>query len=370
MPSFFFPARFAIAALLAFLGIIGWQNAWPQAVLVHLLLAVGGLPLILAVMIYFTPVLTRSGPIPGWIHALPLLAMVAGGLGVWTLAREWWLLGLAAPLAMLTAAVTLGWMSRRASRSLGSAHPCLLWYQTALVCLMLGLLAILATLVWPEQWSPLRSAHRHLNLLGWIGLTAVGTLQVLLPTVGGYTDPLAGQRLFLDRKYAVLGVVLMTGGAAWEPWLSVPGVVAWGWVLARLLPPMHGHGIRMARANGSAISLLGALFGFWCALVSALWQQGQVMLPLFLTLFLFPLVTGALAHLLPLWWWPGLATPQRNRAQHLLGRWALLRVGTFWLAGAGLVAGAAWGAYLAAAPLLLFLGQVAWLARHTRTEQA
>ncbi|MEO5334852.1 MAG: hypothetical protein H7839_22805, partial [Magnetococcus sp. YQC-5] len=277
--------------------------------------------------------------------------------------QERWLVGLAASMAWLTAAVTLGWIMHRASRSFGAPHPGLLWYQAALVCLMLGLMAILATMVWPEQWPVLRSMHRHLNLLGFVGLTAVGTLQVLLPTVGGYVDPMAGQRLHLDLKYTFFAVLLMTGGATFWPWLSWFGLGAWGWVLVRLLRPMYGHFFRIVRADGAALSLLGALFGFWLSLGSTLWQEGSVVLPIFFACFLFPLVTGALAHLLPMWWWPGLPTPQRNGAQHSLGRFALLRVGAFWLGSVGIMVDAFWGAYLVVVPLFLFLGQVGWLGR-------
>ncbi|MBF0341668.1 MAG: hypothetical protein HQL95_12005 [Magnetococcales bacterium] len=364
MPMTFSPARFGVTALLAFLGIIAWREALPSgAAWIHVMLAVGAMPLILAAMIYFTPVLTRSRSDPGWIHTLPMLALLAGGLGGMAVLQERWLVGVAAPMAWMIVAVVLGWTIRRAMDSLGAPHPGLLWYQAALASLMLGLMAILATLLWPEQWLPLRGMHRHLNLLGFVGLTAVGTLQVLLPTVGGYADPVAGQRLRCDLKYAVLGVLLLTGGAIFWPWLGWLGLGAWGWVLGRLVRPLHGHFVRIVRVNGATLSLLGALCGFCLSLGSTLWQEGNVALPLFLNLFLFPLVTGALAHLLPLWWWPGLPTPQRHQAQYTLGRFALLRLGSFWLGGTGIMMGASWGLFLVIAPLVLFLGQVGWLAR-------
>ncbi|MEO5362523.1 MAG: hypothetical protein H7838_02695 [Magnetococcus sp. DMHC-8] len=357
------PAPLAVTALLAFLCFVGWSTAWPTAVLVHLVLAVGALPLILASMGYFTPVLTRSGAVPGRVNLLPLLAMAAGGLGSMAVAGPFWLVGVAAPLAWLVAAALLWWMSRRAARALGSPHPGLLWYQAALVCLLLGLSAILATLVWPEQWGLLRTLHRHLNLLGLVGLTAIGTLQVLLPTVGGYPDPQAGARLHQDLKYALAGVLLMTAGTVLGSWLGWLGLGAWTWVLGRLLRPLSGQVGRLWQANGAALSLLAALGGFVLSLLSITWGEGSVALPLFLALFLFPLVAGALAHLLPLWWWPGLPTPQRHTAQQQLGRWALLRVGLSWLGGGALLAGAEWGVYPVATPMLLLLGQVVWLGR-------
>ncbi|MBF0627685.1 MAG: hypothetical protein HQL91_05630 [Magnetococcales bacterium] len=359
-----FPAGFGIVALLAFLGIIVWQEPWPVAGVVHLMLAVGAMPLILAAMIYFTPVLTRSRSASRWINRLPLLALVAGGVGAVAVFQGRWLVGVAVPMTVPIVALVLGWTIHRARRALGAPHPGLIWYQAALVGLMLGLLAMLASLVWPEQWLLLRTIHRHFNLLGFVGLTAVGTLQVLLPTVGDYADPMAGQRLRLDLKYAVLGVLWMTGGATVWPGLSWLGLGAWSWVVAGVVRPLRGDSLRqMVHTNGAALSLLCALLGFWLVLGSALWQDGSVALPLFFSLFLFPLVTGALAHLLPIWWWPGLPTPQRQQAQYRLGRFALLRIGTCWLGGAGMMMGASWGGGLAGAPVLWFLAQVGWLLR-------
>lgn len=357
------PAWFAFTALMAFLGIGWWHGAWPVPLLVHVILGMGVFPLILAAMLYFTPVLTRSGPVSGWLHWLPGLALMAGGLAALAVWQSLFWVGVAVPLALLTVAGLFWWMTRRAAKALGAPHPGLLWYQAALLCLMLGLLAMGVAWVWPAFWSPLRMVHRHLNLLGFIGLAAIGTLQVLLPTVGRYPDPMAGQRLRFDLKYALLGTLCMAVGAVGWPWLSGLGVVAWGWVLGRLLRSIHGHVRPMVTAGGAELSLLLALLGFGLSLVSAPFQAGTVPLPLFFTCFLFPLVMGALAHLLPLWWWPGMPTPRRVEAQQSLGRHALLRMGSCWMGGAGMMVGIEWGAYLAVAPVCFFVGQALWLMR-------
>ncbi|MEO5353952.1 MAG: hypothetical protein H7835_12190 [Magnetococcus sp. XQGC-1] len=356
------PAWFAVVALLAFVGLGGW----PLAAWTHLLLAVGVLPLILAAMLYFTPVLTRSGPVDRRLHLLPWLALLAGGLACVAIAWLGWLLGVALSLALLVTVGMAVWMARRAARTLGAPHPGLRWYQAALLCLLGGLLAMLATLAWPEQWAVLRSVHRHLNLLGFVGLSAIGTLQVLLPTVGGYADPTAGQRLRFDLKYALSGSLLLAVGTAGWPLLIWAGAGAWGWVLGDLLYALRGHAWSMTRRNGAAFSLLSALLGFALALGSALWQAEGVLLPLFFALFLFPLVSGAVAHLLPLWWWPGQLTPWRDRAQEIFGRYAWLRVGAFWGGGVAISMGYSWGLFLAIVPLLFLLGQVVWLYRRGR----
>jgi hypothetical protein len=49
--------------------------------------------------------------------------------------------------------------------------------------------AIFAGLLWPAGYGALRLVHLHLNTLGFIGLTAIGTLHVLMPTVLGKPDP-------------------------------------------------------------------------------------------------------------------------------------------------------------------------------------
>ncbi|MBF0584023.1 MAG: hypothetical protein HQL80_07285 [Magnetococcales bacterium] len=352
------PAWFGLTALLAFLSVSGWQNGWPLPVVTHLILAVGSFPLILAAMIYFTPVLTRSGTVPRWITRLPLSAMLAGGIATIALWQNMDWIGLAIPLAILGVAVGLGWTNRRAAKALGGAHPGLAWYQAALLCLLLGLLAILTAWLWPEQWTPLRMLHRHLNLLGFVGLTAIGTLQVLLPTVASYPDPQVGKRLRFDLRYALSGTLLMAAGAASWLWLSGLGLVAWGWVLGQFFWAIRAHYRQILATGGAALSLLLALVGFALTLLATLWQGGVLPLPLFIALFLFPLVTGALAHLLPLWWWPGLPTPQRTAAQQKLARYTLLRVGACWIGGLGMMAESPWAVYWLTGSISLFLGQL------------
>ena len=101
------------------------------------------------------------------------------------------------------------WVRQRGRRTLGRPHPGVAWYAAALGCLMLALLAILAGLVWPAAYPALRLAHLHLNTLGFIGLSALGTLQVLMPTVLGVQDPDAVQRLRGQLPWALTAVALV-----------------------------------------------------------------------------------------------------------------------------------------------------------------
>nr|CAX83943.1 conserved uncharacterized protein [uncultured bacterium] len=323
----------------------------------HWILAVGLLPLMTAMMIHFTAVLTRSGPARGWIQGLPLAALVAGLAAFRAVTHDpVWILS-AAPLGLGVVGSLWWWTVRRARSALGGPHPGLLWYQGALLVLGLGLAVILTAALRPEWWLPLRSLHLHLNLVGFMGLTAVGTLQVLLPTVGRYADPTLLRRLRVDFKYALAGTLATGLGAAGWHALSGVGLLLWTIPLGRLGGAVIRH-LPWREANGAALSLVGALAGFtlvlWSGLPIALgWMEAVNAVPLFFLLFLFPLLTGALSHLWPLWWWRG-DGPRQEQGQRLLARWGGLRALLFLGAGLGLAAGAGWALSLGLAGLIQF----------------
>ncbi|MBF0624661.1 MAG: hypothetical protein HQL82_07615 [Magnetococcales bacterium] len=323
----------------------------------HWILAVGLFPLMTGMMIHFTAVLTRSGPARGWIRGVPLAALAAGLAAFWAVTRNpVWIL-VAAPLGLGVVGSLWLWTVQRARGALGGPHPGLLWYQGALLVLALGLLAILAAALQPEWWLPLRSLHLHLNLVGFMGLTAVGTLQVLLPTVGRYQDSAVNRRLQVDFKYALAGTLATGLGAAGWHVLSGVGLLLWTVPLGRLGGAVIRH-LPWRAANGATLSLVGALAGFtlvlWSGLPIALgWVAAVNAVPLFFLLFLFPLLTGALSHLWPLWWWQGDGSRQ-ERGQVLLARWGGVRALVFLGAGFGLMAGASWALYLGLAGLTQF----------------
>jgi hypothetical protein len=68
---------------------------------------------------------------------------------------------------------------------------------------------------WQNYWQALRLFHMHLNTLGLVGLAALGTLPVLMPTALGKPDPEA-----------------VAGCAAACGWLPGALVVATGVVIA------------------------------------------------------------------------------------------------------------------------------------------
>ncbi len=297
----------------------------------HLVLALGVMALITAAMQHFVPVLTRSrGPGP-WVARLPLLMAAAGllALAVFAGLLPYETLALAALVALLGVAVMLAWMARKGRETLGRPHAGLAWYGAAMLCLGLGLLAVLAIPIMSGWHQELRLFHLHVNLYGFIGLTAVGTLQVLMPTAAGKMDPEAGLRLRQDLKWALAGsLALALGKALAMESLAWLGFLLWGWPLARLgLAWLRLHGRKIVALHGQAPVLMAAWVGFVCALLATVLEPTTLAGPLslFMPAFLFPLVSGAAGQLGPVWVHPGADTARHDAARRPLERYAGIR---------------------------------------------
>lgn len=301
----------------------------------HLAFAVGVVPLIFAAMSHFVPVLTRTGDPAPWVGRLPWLAQAAGLLAVLAMQGlvPYWLLYGVATVDLVLAAVLLNWMAARARASLGSPHPGWRWYGAALGCLMLALLAILLTAIWPAYWYPLRLFHLHLNTIGLVGLAALGTLPVLMPTVLGKPDPEAAGWLH-RRLWLVAGgaLVVATGAAVVWPFAAPGAALVLVAALGLVGQWVRRFGIRPLLADGISASLLAAVVGLLLTLAAGV-AHGAGLLPARPSLlawgagFLLPLVSGALSQLLPVWRWPGPVTPARRLMRDKLaasGGWRAL----------------------------------------------
>lgn len=351
----------ALAAFIA--AMLGIPLAGPAAG-VHLALAAGAMPLIFAAMSHFIPVLTRTRAAPATLAGVPLLGVLGGMLAVVALGvpgTQWAQHG-GALFAVIAASALLQWSRLRRAGMLGRPHPCLAWYEVALACLIAALLAILASATWPEQTVALRRLHLHLNTLGFIGMTALGTLAVLVPTVAGRADPEAATHLRRGLPWAAGGTVLVAVGAAWLPPLAALGAAVWAVPLARM-----GHAwLRCYRAElftaHGAAPLLGAAFAG--LVVSLLLGAAAVAVPTlnplgtFVAGFLFPLVSGAATQLLPVWLRPGVQDAWHAALRERLGRHAGLRALLLILAGVLAGTGQTWGLWLGAATLAWFVAHV------------
>lgn len=329
-------ASLSLLALIASatLALSGWGS--PLAV-AHLAFAVGIVPLIFAAMMHFVPVLTRTGDIGPRMACLPTVAQIVGLIAVSGM-QDWLPYGMvyfAAICDLFAAGILLNWIAYRVRATLGSPHPGWRWYGVAIGCLILALGSILLIPFWPSYWHALRVFHMHLNTLGMVGLAALGTLPVLLPTALGKPDPEAAGWLRRRLWLVASGALLIATGAviAWP--FAAPGA-------ALLLVATLGlagqwirrFGIRSLLRDGAAASLLCAVLGLLVALVAGL-LHGAGMLPTRPSLlawgagFLLPLVTGALSQLLPVWRWPGPATPERLTMRHKLAATGAFRGSLF-----------------------------------------
>lgn len=322
-----------IPMLAAVLALLVAAIALPKAVTMtplfwtHLAVAVAVMPLITAAMQHFVPVLTRSRGAGRWLASLPGLMLLAGLLAsvVFAGGLDYDFITVAAGLGLIGAAIMLVWMRHKGRATLGRPHPGLDWYLAAMACLALGLTAA-ALIPWLPGWhGALRAFHGHINLYGFVGLTAIGTLQVLMPTVAGQADPEAASRLRLDLKWALAGSLLLAVGEAGVPFAVWPGLAAWAWPLLRMaLAWWRLHRIRLFALHGSEPVLFAALLGFVLALAGTQLDL-EYPLTVFLPGFLFPLVAGAAGQLAPVWARPGVATPWHDQSRRFLGRYAGIR---------------------------------------------
>lgn len=352
-----------ISAVLAFLASIAAAfAAVPPAALFHLAFAAGAMPLIFGAIIHFVPVLTRSSVPSRAIYYLPLpiqLAGVATPLGLAGILPAW-SLHAAASVVSLAALVLTVWIARRLRATLGAPHPGARWYGAALLCLFFAVSLVPVWLVLPELRGALRLFHLHLNTLGFIGLAALGTLPVLLPTVLGRQDTDAATRLRRDLPVAAGGAALVAAGATSAIGLAVLGALLLAWVAGRnLLAWQRVFGIRAIVGAGGTASLAAATAGFMLLLLAGIahgmgWIPARPALAAYLALFLLPLVAGALSQLLPVWRYPGNDSPLRRTLSLRLARGGQVRAALFLVGGLLLVFDIPVGLFLAAVGLLLF----------------
>lgn len=330
----------------------------------HLAFAVGIVPLIFAAMMHFVPVLTRTGEPDRRLATLPSAAQATGLVAV--AAMQGWLpysvVYLTAAVDLVFAAILLNWIALRARAALGTPHPGWRWYATALVCLMLALLAIVLIPVWPSYGHALRIFHLHLNTLGLVGLAALGTLPVLLPTALGLADPEAGGWLRRRLWLVASGALMVATGAAISWPFAAPGT-ALMLVAALGLLGQWGRrfGIWPLIRDGVSASLLAAVVGLLLTLAAGLLHGADIIstrpsLLAWASGFLLPLVSGALSQLLPVWRWPGPQTPERLLMRRKLASSGSVRAALFLSSALALLAGLdVLGAALVACGLALFV---------------
>lgn len=331
----------------------------------HMIFAIGVVPLIIGAMVHFVPVLARSKGPGKFIRLLPLIALLGGVLVIGYFAFPQILPFahyLGAAIIIIAVASLWYWACRLRSKAIGTPHPCLDWYLAAMLCLFIALAAILIGYFIPSQRAALRLLHLHLNTLGFVGITALGTLQVLLPTAAQLPNPKVASHMHKHLKLVVTGTVIIACSAAWQPNLAWIGVVLLAIPLFGILKSwLQLYARDVFKVHGTAPALAAALCGYVITLVigtaHAYHQPHFNPIATFIIAFLMPLVTGAVSYLLPLWLRPGQQTPWHQAARKHLGFGGGLRALIFLAGGVMVGLGHGIGWYLAVFTAGTFLAQ-------------
>jgi len=191
----------------------------PRWLLIHLLLLGAVSHAILVWSRYFTEALLHTAPAPRGPQSVRLgmlnLGVVLVVVGV---LADVWPATVAGATAVGLAVVWHGWTLGRLLRgALGSRFAGTVRYYVAAACLLpvgatLGV--ILARGVADPWHARLVLAHAAINLLGWIGLTVLGTLVTLWPTILRTRIAEGAERRAAVALPVLLAGVLLSAGAS------------------------------------------------------------------------------------------------------------------------------------------------------------
>lgn len=245
-----------------------------------------------------------------------LVLLVVGVTGQWS-ALVW----LAAALLVSMAGISVEALARQARQSLpGRYAMTIAWYQAAACCLMVGVVLGALMAVPFGRWADaLLTSHLVLNALGWIGLSILGTLTTLWPTMLRTRAPEQGEQAaaralptavagiivcalapFLHpvaplwwRIVGALGMVCLLGAVAT---LARPMLVVWRAKRATTFPALS-TGLGMAWLVG----WLGWAVWLWMSSTSPAVMVGRLRstVPVLLVGFVLQVLCGALAYLVP-----------------------------------------------------------------------
>jgi nitrite reductase (NO-forming) len=187
------------------------------------------------------------------------------------------------------------------------------YYLVAGAALLVGIPAGAWMMVIDDR-APVLLFHAHVNVLGWITLTVLGTLLTLWPTVLRTRMPTGAVRWVTGAlPLACAGLVLLgVGVLAWWPAVAAAGVVVFGGAVAVSMVPAVVAGRRSPPSSFAAWSIVAAIGWLFVALgvdtmglvkaddpATAVAGFGGVLVPL-LTGFVAQVLIGSLAYLLPM----------------------------------------------------------------------
>ncbi|MFC4062635.1 multicopper oxidase domain-containing protein [Planomonospora corallina] len=308
----------------------------PRWLLIHVFLLGAVSTAILIWSEHFTVALLRApSPEPRWslarlglLNAGTVAVLYGVAAGPWPVAAA----GAAVVVAVVLwhAAALVGLVRRALPGRFGHVVA---WYVSAAAALAAG--GTLGALMTVHAGSAasgalherMHAAHAQVNLLGWVGLTVLGTLFTLWPTVLRTRMSERTRRASLTGlRLAVPGLALLAGGLLADArWVSVAGLAAYAAGAGAALVPL-AEAVRARRPHTGAAWMLGAaIVWFEVALaadmvVVATRPAGEVaaalepLLPLVLAGFVAQVLLGSLLHLLPAVLGGGPAAFKRNAA--------------------------------------------------------
>lgn len=191
--------------------------------------------------------------------------------------------------------------------------PLARYYVAASAVFLLGIGAGVALAAYPSLTDRLVTAHLVLNAYGWIGLTVLGTLVLLWPTVlHARIPPTADAAARRGLPVLVAGILIAAAGPLLDVRVLIAvGMAVWlggaallaveGWREARMMPPATFAGWSLAAgfawlvASAVVLGVQAVLAPDWATL-----RNGYlVMLGPLVVGFAVQVLTGALSYLLP-----------------------------------------------------------------------
>ncbi|AKT52757.1 hypothetical protein ADJ73_10565 [Arsenicicoccus sp. oral taxon 190] len=207
-------------------------------------------------------------------------------------------------------------LALRARNALSNRFRRTIGYYTA-ACLMLPVGATLGALMAAgrtDEWqSRLVLAHLTLNLLGFVGLTILGTLVTLWPTMLRTTLQEGSERTFAAVLPLLLGAILLgVGGALLGlTWVIAAGLVLYAAAVVDLAVPLARTARRKPPADFSTWSVAAGVLWLLAALAQLTWivvttprvarihDQLGLVVSAFAVGFVAQVLFGALSYLLP-----------------------------------------------------------------------
>ncbi|QKW38335.1 multicopper oxidase domain-containing protein [Actinomadura sp. NAK00032] len=305
----------------------------PRWLLIHLFLLGAVTNAIVTWTEHFASALLRIPAPPDWWPMTRLAALNTGIVAVlygFSDGLPWVAVGGAVAVVAVVAA-HISVLALRGRGALGGRFAHVVgWYLWAGAALIAGgtLGGLMASGRIPSEWhGPMRDAHAHVNILGWVGLAVLGTLFTLWPTVlrTRMVDG-TGRIARWSLRIAVPGLGIAVGGLLAElRWVVVAGLVVYAVAAGLALVPFVRTLVqRRPHTPASWMLAAGTLWFAVTLLADASRQSLSGLLPLVLVGFVGQTLLGALTFLLPVVMGGGPAALKSNAA--LIERFWIARV--------------------------------------------